>query len=409
MDKMYQVFLSSTYLDLIKERKAVMDTLITIGCIPRGMELFPANNIKLLDTIEMTIKECDYYLLLVGGRYGSINKEHKLSYTEIEYNLALKADIPILPFLINSAKRLSPDKCEKEQRKKVKLMRFIEKIKENNTPLYWNSSRELALLVNRSISNAVKTCPRPGLIRGFSLEKSYKGKAMEECYSQYNEKLVYCLNQGIFDEYISRNITITPDIKEEYFNIRSVWKFKSISLNGTTPEFSFNVSSRFVEFPDTFKLISYKVNNHDMVKESLRKIEIKFNQKTRRYFVLFSDSLEIDKEKSVEVECIYDFKESLPEYNSYSSYMYPAKSRDVEIIIDGKDSGAWVLKANSFTAFRNLGNNINALWSNRDNYVENKSDSSYSLNIKEWTLPGTGFAFTVSKREHTTQCWKPKA
>lgn len=42
MDKRYQVFISSTYSDLQDERKKVMHTILSLGCIPAGMELFPA-------------------------------------------------------------------------------------------------------------------------------------------------------------------------------------------------------------------------------------------------------------------------------------------------------------------------------------------------------------------------------
>ena len=42
MDKRYQVFVSSTYADLKDERRAIIQTLIEMDCIPAGMELFPA-------------------------------------------------------------------------------------------------------------------------------------------------------------------------------------------------------------------------------------------------------------------------------------------------------------------------------------------------------------------------------
>ena len=42
MDKRYQVFVSSTYTDLMDERKSVTQTLMELDCIPAGMELFPA-------------------------------------------------------------------------------------------------------------------------------------------------------------------------------------------------------------------------------------------------------------------------------------------------------------------------------------------------------------------------------
>lgn len=44
MDKRFQVFISSTYSDLQQERSKVMQTIMSLNCIPAGMELFPASN-----------------------------------------------------------------------------------------------------------------------------------------------------------------------------------------------------------------------------------------------------------------------------------------------------------------------------------------------------------------------------
>jgi len=42
MDKKYQVFVSSTFVDLREERQAIIHTLLRMDCIPAGMELFAA-------------------------------------------------------------------------------------------------------------------------------------------------------------------------------------------------------------------------------------------------------------------------------------------------------------------------------------------------------------------------------
>lgn len=42
MEKRYQVFISSTFSDLMDERSKVMRTIMSLDCIPAGMELFPA-------------------------------------------------------------------------------------------------------------------------------------------------------------------------------------------------------------------------------------------------------------------------------------------------------------------------------------------------------------------------------
>ncbi len=52
-----------------------------MDCIPAGMELFPAIDEGQWEFIKKVIDDCDYYLLIIGGRYGSV-AEDGLSYTE---------------------------------------------------------------------------------------------------------------------------------------------------------------------------------------------------------------------------------------------------------------------------------------------------------------------------------------
>ena len=81
MEKRYQVFVSSTFADLKEERRRVMQALMEMDCIPAGMELFPAADEEQWVFIRRVIDDCDYYLLIVGGRYGSVTPEG-VSYAE---------------------------------------------------------------------------------------------------------------------------------------------------------------------------------------------------------------------------------------------------------------------------------------------------------------------------------------
>ena len=88
MEKRYQVFVSSTYADLQDERQRVIQALMEMDCIPAGMELFPAADEEQWEFIKRVIDDCDYYLLIIGGRYGSTTADG-VSYTEREYDYAV--------------------------------------------------------------------------------------------------------------------------------------------------------------------------------------------------------------------------------------------------------------------------------------------------------------------------------
>lgn len=97
-DKRYQVFVSSTYDDLQDERKEVMQALLELDCIPAGMELFPASSEDQWSLIKRVIDDCDYYILIIGGRYGSVGPDG-ISYTQMEFEYALKTGKPIISFV----------------------------------------------------------------------------------------------------------------------------------------------------------------------------------------------------------------------------------------------------------------------------------------------------------------------
>ena len=69
-------------------RQEVTHALLELDCIPSGMELFPAANEDQWSLIKRVIGDCDYYVLIIGGRYGSTDFEG-ISYTEKEYRYAL--------------------------------------------------------------------------------------------------------------------------------------------------------------------------------------------------------------------------------------------------------------------------------------------------------------------------------
>lgn len=103
MNKKLQVFVSSTYTDLKEERQAAVQAILDAGHIPAGMELFKAGNESQLKTIYKWIDESDVYMLILGGRYGSIEEKSGKSYTQLEYEYALSKDIPVFALVLSES------------------------------------------------------------------------------------------------------------------------------------------------------------------------------------------------------------------------------------------------------------------------------------------------------------------
>jgi hypothetical protein len=83
-----QVFVSSTYTDMCDERQAAVEAILEAGHIPAGMELFAANNETQWNTIKKWIDDSSVFLLVLGGRYGTIDKKSGQSYIEMEFQYA---------------------------------------------------------------------------------------------------------------------------------------------------------------------------------------------------------------------------------------------------------------------------------------------------------------------------------
>jgi Domain of unknown function (DUF4062) len=87
--KKLQVFISSTFIDLQKERQAAVEAILSANHIPAGMELFTAGDEAQMTVINRWIDESDVFMLILGGRYGSIEKKSRKSYIHLEYEHAM--------------------------------------------------------------------------------------------------------------------------------------------------------------------------------------------------------------------------------------------------------------------------------------------------------------------------------
>ena len=172
MEKRYQVFVSSTYEDLKEERAEVMQALLELDCIPCGMELFPASSDDQWTLIKKVIDHCDYYLLIIGGRYGSTNVDGK-SYTQMEFEYALETGKPIISFLPQNPEKIESGRTDKDADKAKKLNQFKELAKRKMIK-YWENAADLGSKVSRSMVRLIKDFPAEGWVKSGSVidEKS---------------------------------------------------------------------------------------------------------------------------------------------------------------------------------------------------------------------------------------------
>ncbi len=166
MDKKYQVFISSTYDDLVEERQKVCDAVLTLYQIPIGMEMFSAADEEQWEIIKSHIDDTDFYVLIIGNRYGCVIEDGPdagISYTEKEYNYAVSKGVPVLAYLIDENVPVKPSFVEKEN--VDKLIAFKEKVRQGREVVWWKSPDELATKVSQSLCKQILKDKRPGWVR----------------------------------------------------------------------------------------------------------------------------------------------------------------------------------------------------------------------------------------------------
>lgn len=166
-EKRFQVFISSTFKDLEEERQEVMHALLELDCMPSGMELFPAANESQWSLIKKVIDDCDYYLLILAGRYGSIGPDG-VSYTEMEYRYALSTNKPVIAFVHRDPGKIIADKSESTEEGKAKLAEFRSSVEKRLCKL-WETPQELGSVVSRSLVQLIKSTPAIGWVRANEL------------------------------------------------------------------------------------------------------------------------------------------------------------------------------------------------------------------------------------------------
>jgi hypothetical protein len=157
MERRYQVFVSSTYGDLREERQEVMQALLELDCIPAGMELFPAADEDQWTLIQRVIDDCDYYIVIIAGRYGSIGPSGK-SYTQMEYEYAVSEKKPVIAFLHGEPGKIQADRTDPENREKLEEFRRVARQKMCK---HWHTPQELGSVVSRSIVRLMKDKQKP--------------------------------------------------------------------------------------------------------------------------------------------------------------------------------------------------------------------------------------------------------
>ncbi len=228
MKKKLQVFISSTYSDLKEERQAAVQAVLDAGHIPAGMELFKAGNESQLTTVEKWIDQSDVYMLILGGRYGSIEPSSGKSYSHVEYEYALDKKIPVFAVILSDSYLHS--KAAKEGMGIIFEMDNIDKYKSfkefvlSKMIRKADDEKDIKLTIHTTLSEFIEDENLSGWIKGDSLANYEKLLLQNAKLLEENSKL---------SKEINKLKAQTKEQKDDLIGDFSYTKLKTLLVNKT--------------------------------------------------------------------------------------------------------------------------------------------------------------------------------
>lgn len=280
-DKKFQIFVSSTYTDLKEERQAAVEAILSAGHIPAGMELFSAGDESQMTVIKRWIDESDIYLLILGGRYGSIEPKSGKSYTHLEFEYALEQKKPLFSIVITE--KALDDKVIEMGRSALedenpKLLKEFKALTTTNMVEFWNDKKDIQLAIFKTLSdfiyrkeligwvkadNVVNTALLADEIAKLSKENTelreklstidyipkqlYAGLSYSEMYELLNTTNVRTASNitNLFDFIKEKSVDLSLGDRPEYHNtfyidvMKKLIEFGVVQTNGSAAKFKF--------------------------------------------------------------------------------------------------------------------------------------------------------------------------
>lgn len=256
MKRKLQVFVSSTYTDLITERQAAVSAILKSGHIPAGMELFTSADKSQMETIQKWIDESDVYMLILGGRYGCLEPASGVSYTELEYDYAVEHKKPLFSVVINESalevkvREHGTEMMEKENPKQLRM--FREKVL-SNISSFFDDFKDIKLSVHESLADFAANRELKGWVSADEVVNTQP--LLEEIgrLSKENETLKGKLEKTEKKLGSSPKTTTSDQEFEELIELLSSIKVKvPAELSGEGKEFTNSLYDLFVSNKDGF-------------------------------------------------------------------------------------------------------------------------------------------------------------
>lgn len=207
------IFLSSTYLDLINERKVACNAIIKDYSIIR-MEDWSSEDITSKEKILKELKRAAAVVFILGFEYGTIDEEEGISLTEFEFNTAKKLNIPVYSFIKKENGKWKNQ--ESDSIKYEKLNKFKSKI-DKYLRKSFESSDELKSLILKSLNDNKDEIWYNKTFNDDFFRNNVE-KSIEDLDNRYNNELNVELGLEYLIDSLSLNDAFKNKFKNEFIN-----------------------------------------------------------------------------------------------------------------------------------------------------------------------------------------------
>ena len=149
------IFVSSTYEDLKAYRDEVERSIIYMNQTIKGMEFFGSTPERPLDKCLQTVRECKLYIGIIGMRYGSVEEDSGKSFTELEYDEAVKNRIPVLIYILDENHPIASRFVDKGEGAE-KLEAFKTRLKKAHVVSSFTTPADLGKKITQDLMNELK-------------------------------------------------------------------------------------------------------------------------------------------------------------------------------------------------------------------------------------------------------------
>jgi hypothetical protein len=163
-----QIFLSSTYEDLIDERLAAIEAILAAGHIPAAMEQFSPGDETAWERITTWIDESDGSILILGGRYGSIEPTSGKSYVQLEYEYAVDKKKPFFAVVVSKEhheERVKGFGLRVHESEHPQEYRSFKGVVEQRLCRFWNDKKDIQAAIFQKLPEWAQRSDLTGWVR----------------------------------------------------------------------------------------------------------------------------------------------------------------------------------------------------------------------------------------------------